>query len=153
RLQQRKLAQEAAIRVQGYVIERALTEYRIKYQMYPADLATLRERVSDPDGSLAAALLNINPNTYVPSAEFAVVGAEKSRRLRGSVIRQASFSPTDDAPAGGLSYTTYQLRLPGEDKIFGNEDDWLIRDGMVMKLSDVAKGSVGSFVSAGAMEP
>jgi len=84
----------------------------------------------------------------------AAVGTEKPRHLRGVVIRNASLtSATDDTQTGGLSFTNYQLRLPGEDKITGTEDDWVIRDGMVMKLSDISKGSVGRSVSAGALEP
>jgi hypothetical protein len=62
-------------------------------------------------------------------------------------------SATDDTPAGGLAFTNYVLRLPGEDKITGNDDDWIVRDGMVMKLADVAKGGVGRSVSASALAP
>lgn len=154
RLQHRKLSKEAAIRAQGYTIELALAEYKIKYQTYPADMKDLLERLPDPDGSLAAALSNIDPSTYVPSADVAANATEKTtRRMRGVAIRKASFATTDDTPPGGLSFTNYRLRLPGEDKITGTEDDWIVRDGMVMKHSDVAKGSVGSSVSAGALQP
>jgi hypothetical protein len=45
------------------------------------------------------------------------------------------------------------MRFPGEDKIFGNDDDWIGRDGVIMKLSDVAKGGVGRSVSAGVLQP
>ena len=154
RLEHRRLAKEAAILAQGYTIERALLEYRIKYNSLPADFKTLQERVSDPDGSLASALEGVNPIEYVPSADFAAVSTEKSRTLRGAVIRKASLSSaTDDTPPGGLAFTNYVLRLPGEDKITGNDDDWVVRDGMVMKLSEIAKGGVGLSVSAGALEP
>ena len=154
RLEHRRLAKEAAILAQGYTIERALLEYRIKYNSLPADFKTLQERVSDPDGSLASALEGVNPIEYVPSADFAAVSTEKSRALRGAVIRKASLSSaTDDTPPGGLAFTNYVLRLPGEDKITGNDDDWVVRDGMVMKLSEIAKGGVGMSVSAGALEP
>lgn len=154
RLQQRRLAKDAAMRAQAYTIERALFEYRLKYQTFPADIKTLQQRIPDPDGSLAAALRNIDPAAYEPSADFAVVATEKSRTLRGAVIRKTSLaSPTDDTPPGGLSFTTYVLRLPGEDKITGTDDDWINRDGMIMKLSDVAKGGVGRSVSAGALQP
>jgi hypothetical protein len=154
RLQHRKLAKEAAIRAQGYTIELALAQYKIKYQTYPADMKDLLERLPDPDGSLAAALSNIDPSTYVPSADVAANANEKTtRRMRGVAIRRASFAPTNDPPSGGLSFTNYRLRLPGDDKITGTEDDWIVRDGMVMKHSDVAKGSVGSSVSAGALHP
>jgi hypothetical protein len=154
RLEQRKLAQEAAIRARGYRIEQAFTEYKIKYKTYPGDVADLLERLPDPDGSLAAALKMADLGTYNATAQMAAVGTEKPRNLHGLVIRNASLnSPTDDMPTGGLSFTNYRLRLPGEDKITGTEDDWVVRDGMVMKLSDVSKGSVGRSVSAGALEP
>jgi hypothetical protein len=52
-----------------------------------------------------------------------------------------------------LSFTNYRLLLPGEDKITGTDDDWIVRDGMVMRLSEVAKGGVGRSVSAGALQP
>ena len=88
------------------------------------------------------------------AADMAAVAVEKSRSLRGAVIRRTSLSSaTDDTPPGGLSFTTYVLRLPGEDKITGNDDDWISRDGMIMRLSDVAKGGVGRSVSASALEP
>jgi hypothetical protein len=82
------------------------------------------------------------------------VSTEKSRTLRGDIIRKASLtSATDDTTPGGLAFTNYVMRFPGEDKILGNEDDWIGRDGVIMKLSDVAKGGVGRFVSAGALQP
>lgn len=154
RLEHRSWAQEASVRAQGYAIERALFEYKIKYQTYPADLKDLQERISDPDGTLAAALANIDPITYKPSSAVAAVGPEKARRMRGVVIQKTSLtSATDDTPSGGFSFTNYSLPLPGEDKILGTEDDWIILDGMVTKASDIAKGGVGRFVSASALEP
>jgi type II secretory pathway pseudopilin PulG len=154
RLEHRRWSKEAAARVQGYIVERALTEYRIKYHTYPADLQALVERVPDPDGSLAAALQTIDPGTYRPTVELAVNGTGKSRRLSGSMIRKTSFSPaTDDAPLGGLTFINYSIVLPGEDGISGNEDDWIVRDGMIMKQSEIAKGGVGRSVSAGILQP
>lgn len=154
RLEHHNLAKDAVIRGHGYVIDRALTEYRIKYKSYPADVNDLLERLPDPDGSLAAALATVDANAYRPSADVAAVAAEKSRTLRGAVIRNASISSaTDDTPAGGLAFTNYVLRLPGEDKVTGTDDDWVVRDGMVMRLAEVAKGGVGRSVSAGALQP
>ena len=152
RLEHRELANDAIYRNHGYVVDRAFTEYRIKYKTYPADLNDLRERIPDPDGSLAAALEYIDPGAYRPSADVAAVTTEKSPRLRGAAIRNASLA-TDDTPAGGLTFTNYVLRLPGEDKVTGTEDDWVVRDGMVMRLADVAKGGVGRSVSASALAP
>ena len=154
RLRQRQMAQDAASLAHWYTFERALLEYKIKYQSYPAELKDLRERIPDPDGSLAAALANLDPNAYRPSADVAAVATEKSRTLRGAVIRKASLaSATDDTPPGGLSFTNYVVRFPGEDKITGTDDDWIGRDGMIMRLSEVAKGGVGRSVSASALQP
>ena len=154
RLEHRKLAKEAAMRAHGYKVEQALAEYKIKYKTYPADVKDLLERLPDPDGTLAAALANIDPSAYRPSADVAAVATEKSRTLRGAVIRKASLSSaTDDTPAGGLAFTNYVLRLPGEDKITGTDDDWIVYDGIVRRLSDSANGGVGRSVSAGALAP
>ena len=156
RMEQRRLSKEAAIRAQGYAIELALTQYKIKYKAYPADLRSLLDRIPDPDGTLAAALLNIHPLAYKPSVDVATNASEKKARpQRGSVIRTVGFSPadSDDTPSGGLSYTNYALVLPGEDNITGNEDDWIIRDGMIMKQSEIANGGVGRSVSSGVLKP
>jgi hypothetical protein len=153
RLEHRRLAKEAAVLAQGYTIERALFEYRVKYHSLPADFKTLQERVSDPDGSLAEALKDLDPLAYKPSADVAVNSSERSRKMRGGVIRNASLSATDDTPPGGLAFNNYVLRLPGADKIPGNDDDWIVDNGVLKRYSDSAKGSVGMSVSAGALEP
>jgi hypothetical protein len=153
RMEQRRLSKEAGIRAQGYALEQALTAYKIKYHTYPADLRSLAERIPDPDGTLTAAILNIDPNTYRPSADVASNASEKVRPQRGSAIRKASFTPTDDMPSGGLAFTNYAVVLPGEDKITGTEDDWIISDGIIMKQSDSANGGVGRSVSAGVLHP
>lgn len=151
RLRHRQLAKEATIRAQWHTFERAMFEYKLKYQSYPADYKDLLERIPDPDGTLA----NLDPTGYKPSADVAVVTTEnKSPRLRGAVIRNASISAaTEDTTPQGLAFTNYVMRLPGEDKIMGNDDDWIGRDGVFMKLSEAAKGGVGRSVSAGALQP
>ena len=155
RMHQRRLSKEAGIRAQGYAIELALSQYKLKYKTYPADLKSLLDRIPDPDGTLAAAILNIDPNNYRPSADVAANATEKkARRQRGSVIRTVGFSPdTDDSPSGGLTFTNYALVLPGVDKIIGTEDDWIVRDGMIMKQAEIANGGVGRSVSAGVLQP
>jgi len=153
RMEQRRLSKEAGIRAQGYAIELALTQYKIKYKTYPADLRSLLDRIPDPDGTLAAALLNIDPNTYHATSDVAANATDKVRPLRGTVIRKVGFQPdVDDTPSGGLSFTNYALVLPGEDKIYGSEDDWIIQDGMIMKQSEIANGGVGRSVS-GVLKP
>ena len=151
RLYQRQLAREAAIRAQYYTFESAALRYLERYKTFPADLADLRARVPDPHGTLAEVLNDIDPNGYQPHGEIAEVTSEKSRSLRGSVVRKASFSaPADDTAPTGLAFTKFELRLPGEDKILGNDDDWIGRDGTITRYSDIAKGGVGR--SAGALQ-
>jgi hypothetical protein len=153
-MHQRRLSKEAGIRAQGYAIEAALTQYKITYKTYPADLKSLQDRIPDQDGTLAAALLNLDPTAYHTFVDVAANATEKARPLRGTAIRKASFSQdVDDTPSGGLSFTNYALVLPGEDKIYGSEDDWIVRDGMIVKQSEIANGGVGRSVSAGVLEP
>jgi type II secretory pathway pseudopilin PulG len=148
RMQQHRLSKEAAVRAQAYAIELAMTQYKIKYKTYPADLRLLLDRTPDPDGTLAAALLNIDPSLYRPTVDVAANSTEKTRMPRGTAIRRASFSPdVDDTPSGGLTFTNYGLVLPGEDKLYATEDDWIIQDGMIMKQSEIANGGVGRSVS------
>jgi hypothetical protein len=149
RLENRRIAKEAGVRANWHTFERALLEYRSLYKTYPADLKELRERVPDHDGALAAALATFDPNGYHPTADVASVASEKSRRLRGAVIRNASLTSAGDDVPSGLAFTTYELRLPGEDKILGNDDDWIGSNGILKRYSDVAKGGVGRSVSAG----
>ena len=112
-------------------------------------------RLPDPDGLIAAALRDLDPTGYQPRGEVAAVDTQKRRGLRDSaIIRKVSLNTaTDDTPPPGLAFTDYDLRLPGEDKILGTEDDWVGRDGVIMRLADVAKGGVGRSVSAGVLNP
>ena len=154
RLEQRQRSKDAAILAQWYTIERALVEYRIKYHSYPSDLKQLRDRIADPYGELDQAIAGLDPTWYRPTSEVAANSTEKPQPPRGVAITKASLtSPADDATPGGLAFTTYVLNLPGEDKILGTEDDWVGRDGMIMKVSSVAKGGIGRSVSAGALQP
>ena len=150
RLRQRQMARDAAIMADWYTFERAMLEYQLKYKTYPADYKDLLERIPDPDGTLAS----FDPNGYRPSAEMAEVAPPKPQGLRGAVIRNASItSDEEDVEPSRLSFTKYVMRFPGEDKIFNTDDDWIGRDGVIMKLSDVAKGGVGRSMSAGALQP
>lgn len=137
RLRQRQMSIDAGVLAKGYTLIRAQLEYQQLHGAIPAeirDLATL----PDPDGSIAAALNDVEPGAYQPRADIAVLPTEKGRRLPGAVIRNASVSTASvDEPAAGLSFTNYDLRLPGPDKILRTDDDLLIRDGVIYKASDV----------------
>ncbi len=132
RLHQIELRQEAAIYAQGYTIQRALLDYRARYGTLPSTLDELR-RLPDPDHSIAAALAGIEATAYTPGADLAALPKKKSRTPRGVALRNASLRSTDDAPEGGLSFTKYEMRLPGPDNKLGTEDDWTMRDGLIIK--------------------
>ena len=152
RLRQRDMAAEAAFRADYYTFEAAVYQYKMKYKKLPADFNEL-QRLPDPNGTLARALANMDPAGYHPSVDVAAVATERSRKPRVQVIR-ASFGPsTDDTTPAGLAFTNYEMRMPGADKILLTDDDWIARDGVIMKLADVAKGGVGRSVSAGVLNP
>lgn len=155
RLRQRQMSIEAGGNALYYTYDRALFEYKLRFGTLP-DQATLKEdlaRLPDPDGAIAAALRELDTTGYKPSAEVAS-NKQNSRTLRGALIRKVSLnSATDDMPAGGVSFTNYDLRLPGADKILGNDDDWVGHDGVLVRVSDLAKGGVGRTASAEALRP
>jgi hypothetical protein len=138
---------EAGIHAQGYRIDRALIEYREAYGTLPSDLKDLN-RLPDLDGSLAAALQNIDVSGYTVDSELAAVPTKKPRPLRGAVIMNASVTTGDEPLSGGISFTNYQLRLPGIDKVLGNEDDLILSDGATYTVTEFPKRGVTATTSA-----
>ncbi len=139
RLRQRQLGLQAASYALGYRVDRALLEYSARFGTLPADLKDLR-RLPDADGSIAAALSNLDASAYKPSADLAALPKRKPHTLRGAVIRNASLdTATDDSPGEGLSFTNYDLPLPGADKLMGTEDDLIVRDGVIIASESVRR--------------
>lgn len=150
RLRQRQRGIEAGIYALGYRYDRAFSEYRAKYGRLPDDFKDLRQ-LPDPDGSLAAALNHFKPEwfatAYKPTAE--VAAKQKPVTLRGTVIRNASLnSPADEPLAEGVSFTNYTLRLPGEDNLMGNEDDWIVRDGVISRVAELPRRTANTTSTA-----
>jgi hypothetical protein len=145
RLRARQLGIEAGLNAQAYRIDRALVEYREKFGGLPDNMGDL-SRLPDADHSLAAALRNLDASGYRPSAELAAVPKQKPQTLRGAAIRNASITRADDAITERLSFTNYELLLPGADKQLGTEDDLILRDGIVDKASEAPR-RVGSTTS------
>lgn len=142
RLRHQQWGIEAGVNAQWRRYDRALDEYRETYGTLPGDSQALR-RLPDPDGSIAAALNSLDTSGYLPSsADLAAVPTKKPQPLRGLVIRNASISTADDAPGERLSFTNYELPLPGPDKIMGNEDDLIVRDGVTYKASETQRRNV-----------
>lgn len=153
RLRHRQWSIEASDHALGYRLDRALIEYRERFGTYPSDVNDLK-KLPDEDGSIAGALRNIDPANYKTTADLAAVPQKKPGALRGAVIRNASLNTgIDDTPTGSLSFTNYELPLPGIDKILGTEDDLILRDGLITKASEAGPGIIGSTASSSAIKP
>src|SRR5262249_32994060 len=116
------------------------------------------DNLPDLDGSLARAINELgllNQGVYKPSgSDLAALPQGKPRRLQGLVIRNASIdSPGDDRLPTGWSFTNYELRLAGPDKVYGTEDDLVVRDGLITKAADAGPGVIGSTASYNALKP
>jgi len=138
RLHQRQLAHNAAHYSQAYTYARALLTYREVHGFIPDrdELVAELKTLPDPDGSIAAALQNLDMSGYQPGTVVASAANKgKPMPLRGEVIRKASIS-VPVADHGGISFTNYELRLPGEDKILNTDDDLIVFDGLVMTLPE-----------------
>lgn len=153
RLRQRQDGLQAASYALGYRLDRALLEYSARFGTLPAELNDLR-RLPDPDGSITAALSNLSASAYKPSADLAALPKQKSQTLRGAVIRNASLdTATDDSPGEGLSFTNYDLPLPGPDTLMGTEDDLIVRDGVIIKASESVRRPRTTTVSTKSTKP
>ena len=138
RLRQRQVGIQAGTNAAIYRVDRALGEYSARFGTLPSDnLDDLLKSLPDPDGSLAAALRDVGQATYKTSGpDVALLPQPKQRALRGAVIRKASVEvASDDGPSVGMSFTNYELQLPGPDKIMGTEDDLIVRDGLITRGS------------------
>lgn len=134
RLRQRELASEAAMNATAYAIDRILVQYQKEFGTFPADKKDL-VRLPDPDGSIAALIRELEFAEYKPSVDVAAAPS-KNPQPRVPVIRNASFTPADDVPGESLSFMNYELRFPGADKIKGNEDDLIVKDGIISSASE-----------------
>lgn len=155
RLRQRQGAIDAQTKALGYTHARALYEYYVKFGRLPNEIKDLRE-LPDPDGSIAAALAALDPDkfptAYKPTADLA--SRQKPLSLRGTVIRNASLGTAPDDTLGeGLTFTNYELRLPGEDKLMGTEDDLVVRDGVFIKPSPPTTRRTDSTASTTTVKP
>ena len=145
RLRHRQWAIEAKDYPSIRRIDRAFDEYRQLVGSLPGEPRDLLKRLPDEDGSIAEALRNLDMSNYKPSADLAAVPNTQPRQLRGAVIRNASLSTADDSLGERLSFTNYELPLPGPDKLMGTEDDLVVRDGVIYKASEAPRhGTAGT---------
>ena len=140
RLRRREWANEAGINARAYTLARAQLEYRDLNGTLPSQVKEL-STLPDPDGSIAEALRDLDVSGYEAGTVLAAASTKsKSLVPRGSAIRKAATS-ADPATDRGLSFTSYKWRLPGEDKILNTDDDVILQDGLIMKVSDLPSSS------------
>lgn len=147
RLRHRQWAIEAKDYPSIRRIDRAFDEYRQLVGSLPGEPKDLLKRLPDEDGSIAEALRNLDMSNYKPSADLAAVPNTQPRQLRGAVIRNASLSTADDSLGERLSFTNYELPLPGPDKLMGTEDDLVVRDGVIYKASEAPRHGTAGTIS------
>lgn len=153
RLEHRQWGIQAAENAQGHAYALLFLEYQQMFGKIPSDKKALKD-LPDPDGSIAALLKDIEGAEYKATAEVAAMPTQNPRPLRGGVIRNASISTSPDGPLGeGLTFTNYELRLPGADKVLNTEDDLIVRDGLVSNASDDPQHNVTKPGSAQARRP
>ncbi len=146
RLERRELARRAAENAQLHASAQVLSEYRKRFDTYPHNTADLR-KLDDPDCTFAATIALMEAGEYKPETDLASLSPQiekdrKQRRPSVARIRNASARSTDDLPNANLSFTNYDLVLPGRDAILGTDDDLRIRDGLILapsKESDAAQ--------------
>lgn len=143
RLRQRQDSIEAGMHARGYTLHRALLEYRELHGTFPADpdkyIEALRS-LPDTDGSIADALRFVDPNGYQASAQLAAASTKvKPMVARGVALRNVSTVAGPEPT--GVSFNTYELRLPSEHRVLSSDDDLVMRDGVIYKASELNSGT------------
>jgi hypothetical protein len=133
RLRHHQWGLEAAENARAYTLSRAILEYRELHGTVPPtqdELLSALRTLPDPDGSIAEALSVVDANGYQPTSVLAAAATKTKTLARGGAIRNASLNTIPDSPA--VSFTNYDLRLPGADRKLNTDDDVIVSDGLVM---------------------
>ena len=136
RLRRREWAKDAADRAPAHTLHLALLRYRERHGTYPprGEMAERLRTLPDPDGSIAELLRNLDTTSYEASSVLAAAAPKSKGLPRGAATQNVSLTSPDAPP---VSFTNYELRLPGQDKKFNTEDDLLVRDGLIQSMSEL----------------
>lgn len=140
RLRQRERGFEAEKRAKLYLIDKALFAYRMKYGTLPANPSSDLKNLPDHDGSIALVLSYLEQGQYNPTSQIAQNAPIVSPPKGG--IQKINLATTDPAPIEKIEYTNYEVRIAGDDGIYGNEDDLVIRDGIVTKAEILSSDQI-----------
>lgn len=136
RLRRHQWALDAAENARAYTLHRALLGYRDLHGTLPPqdDLVNQLRTLPDPDGAIAEALRFVDANGYQASTVLAAAAPKTKPPQRGSAFPNVSLTPISDPPA--VSFTNYELHLPGADKKLNTPDDLIVRDGLIMTVAE-----------------
>ena len=136
RLRQRETAARAAENAIAYEVSGVLLAYETRFESVPVKAKDLYKLLPDPDGSVARTVALLESGIYEPEAAIAALpkATTKTRGRRASAVKTQPVSLRDNLAnvPEGLSFTNYQLVLPGVDKKLGTADDITLRDGVIM---------------------
>ena len=143
RLRQRQDSLDAAQNARLYTLHLALLEYYELHGTYPTDrdkwMDALRT-LPDPNGSIAEALRFVDPKGYQATAQVAAASTKsKPLGMSGLALRKAS-SRSNPEPAS-VSFTSYELRLPSEHRLLASDDDFVLRDGVIVKVDSTSSAN------------
>jgi hypothetical protein len=145
RLEQRNDGIKAGEEAKVWALRAASLQYRSEKGSFAGDYNDLKG-IPDPDGTLALAISDkqAKNSTYQARSDVAAtLPQSKSNKLRGAVVRPSSGSADDSTPAG-ISFTNYEERLPGPDKILFTEDDIIKVDGLDPAVSHSSVNSAAN---------
>ena len=144
RMRQRQYSIDAEYYAHGYTIHRALLDYRDLHGSFPTDkyIDALRT-LPDPDGSIAEALQFVEPNGYEASAQVAAASTKVKPLVTRGVALRNSTTITNPEPAG-VSINSYKLRLPGQRRWLGTDDNYILVNGVITKTSEITSSNSSS---------
>jgi hypothetical protein len=135
RLKQQEDGQRAGENAKLYALKYALLKYQSEYNTFAWQLDNLTNNgIEDPDGSIAKVVEELKKAgaTYTPRSDLAAtLPKSKIGTSKGVALRSASASRSDDSAGQVFSATSYELRLPGPDKLLGTADDLRMVNGVI----------------------
>jgi hypothetical protein len=138
RLQQQEDGQKAGVNARFYALKYAQLKYQSKYNTFAWKFEDLTQNLEDPDGSIARAVNESIKEgiSYTPRSDVAATLPKlKATNLKGRALRSTSAATSDDSAGQQFSATSYEVRLPGPDKILGTADDPRMVDGRIITPS------------------
>jgi hypothetical protein len=143
RLRQRQDSLDAAQHARLYTLHLALLEYRDLHGTYPTDpdkwIEALRT-LPDPNGSIAEALRFVDPSGYQATAQVAAASTKSKPLVTSGLALRKTSSTTNPEPAS-VSFTSYELRLPSEHRLLASDDEFILRDGVIVKANPTSSAT------------